>query len=105
MENNEEKKRLKRNTEAKGDGCGSREGVREFMVPGLIVPAHVRVHSWGNRGKWGADVLYQTLRPALQWIHYDALPCCTLAPNIKTFYLSHPLSYRPPSFLLTHTQT
>lgn len=43
------------------------EGVREFMVPGLIVPAHVRVHSWGRRGKWGTDVLYQTQRPGLQW--------------------------------------
>lgn len=42
------------------------EGVREFIVPGLIVPAHVRVHSWGKRGKWGTDVLYQTQRPELQ---------------------------------------
>lgn len=42
------------------------DGVREFMVPGLIVPVHVRVHSWGKRGKWGTDVLYQTQRPELQ---------------------------------------
>lgn len=42
------------------------EGVREFMGPGLIVPVHVRVHSWGKRGKWGTDVLYQTQRPELQ---------------------------------------
>lgn len=25
-------------------------GVREFMVSGLIVPVHVRVHSWGKEG-------------------------------------------------------
>lgn len=42
------------------------EGVREFMVPGLIVPVHVRVHSWGKRGKWGTDVLYQKQNPELQ---------------------------------------
>lgn len=52
--------------DTKGDGCGGREGVREFMVPGLIIPGHVRVHSWGKRGKWGTDVLYQTHRPELQ---------------------------------------
>lgn len=51
---------------AKGDGCRGREGVREFIVSGLIVPVHVRVHSWGKRGKWGTDVLYQTQRPELQ---------------------------------------
>lgn len=42
------------------------EGVREFIVAGLVVPVHVRVHSWGKRGKWGTDVLYQTQRPELQ---------------------------------------
>lgn len=59
-------------------GCGDKERemwmlremnaerVREFIVLGLIVPAHVRVHSWGKRGKWGTDVLYQTQRPELQ---------------------------------------
>lgn len=52
--------------DAKRDGCEGREGVREFMVLGLIVPVHVRVCSWGKRGKWGADVLYQTQRPELQ---------------------------------------
>lgn len=52
--------------DAEGDGCGGREGVREFMGLGLIVPVHVRVHSWGKRGKWGTDVLYQTQRPELQ---------------------------------------
>lgn len=58
-----ERKKL-RTMDAKGDGCGGR--VREFMGLGLIVPVHVRVHSWGKKGKWGTDVLYQTQRPELQ---------------------------------------
>lgn len=58
--------------DAKGDGCGGSKGVegwrglREFTAAGLIVPVHVRVHSWGKRGKWGTDVVYQTQRPELQ---------------------------------------
>lgn len=54
------------NMYANRDGCRVREGVGEFMVLGLIVPVHVRVHSWGKRGKWGTDVVYQTQRPGLQ---------------------------------------
>lgn len=28
-------------------------GVREFIAAGLIVPVHVRVHSWGKKGEMG----------------------------------------------------
>lgn len=55
--------------DAKGDGCGGNKGgggVREFIAACVIVPVHVRVHSWGKRGKWGTDVVYQTQRPELQ---------------------------------------
>lgn len=43
-----------------------REGEKEFMIPSLIVPVHVRVHSWEKGGKWGTDVMYQTQKPELQ---------------------------------------
>lgn len=52
--------------DARGDLCGARDRMREFMVLGLIVPVHVRVHSWGKRGKWGTDVLYPTQSSELQ---------------------------------------